>query len=787
MFLWPLVVFRKYLRGKSVTFKFSFCVTAQVVIINTVVLMLGLVHLLNDWTLRILFYGTFLYSLREYFALTPERKRKIKYLLNGSFGWKNFFFLERRKYVRILEEFGKKVWKFYKRHWLEYSMLVVALLYGMVYFSWGAFHNCSYGFGDVYVHHSWIYGLVEGKIFSAGVYPEAMHCVVYSMHTLFGIDIYSSLLFLAGIHIVIILLAAYCFMKEIFHWRFSPVFALILFLILDVACVDEVFSMSRLQWTLPQEYGFHTIYLCALYLLRYLISEKKGRFKKKETKGCWDENLLVFLLALAASIVIHFYVTIMAFFLCAAVALCTLKRIFSKTHFWPLVAGVIIGVIIAVTPMVGALASGIPFQGSIGWAVNVINGTDTGEGRTHAVQSGMNAGENAEVGNQPETVVGGSDSQIQVDGANTEVGNMQQEEVSVPAWKRYLDKGIYIIKRLLELFREKALGVYENGYVLLYENEQAGWIIGATAAVLLCCASYHFYYFVRKLKKLSCKEKKPEYGLGYPIIILASIIFMIVYAAPLIGLPELIAGARLCSTEQLLIIMVFVIVFDILFMVMAKRLTERILQRVSAITAVVLVVAVCVSGRYHGYLYFELTRYSEAVDITNEIMEALPQNAYTIVSTTDEIYQVIQDGRHEEVLTFLNSQEEDLYTLPTEYVFFFVEKKPIQYAQIHFCTGPRWMATNKYEQLYPVYSTGNEVLQSEISSEAARKEILTYGKMSRAYSELESRTILESKLYEWCRQFEEAFPFEMKVYYEDDNFVCYYVQQNVKRLYELGL
>jgi len=80
MFVWPLTIFRGYLKNKSVTYKFSFSVVVQMVIINTVVLMLGLLHILNDWTLRVLFYGSFLYSIRACFALTKERKTKIKYL-----------------------------------------------------------------------------------------------------------------------------------------------------------------------------------------------------------------------------------------------------------------------------------------------------------------------------------------------------------------------------------------------------------------------------------------------------------------------------------------------------------------------------------------------------------------------------------------------------------------------------------------------------------------------------------------------------------------------------------
>lgn len=48
MFLWPSVVFNGYLRTKSRLFRFSFCVTVPVVIMNTVVLTLGLMHKLEQ-------------------------------------------------------------------------------------------------------------------------------------------------------------------------------------------------------------------------------------------------------------------------------------------------------------------------------------------------------------------------------------------------------------------------------------------------------------------------------------------------------------------------------------------------------------------------------------------------------------------------------------------------------------------------------------------------------------------------------------------------------------------
>lgn len=782
MFLWPMIVFRKFLAGKSATFKFSFCVTGQVVLINTAVLLLGLMHILNVWTVRILFYGTLLYSLREYYLPTKERRKKLRYLVNGTFGWKNFLLLERRKLIRTIEKFCKRIAEFYKKHWLEYSLLLVALVYGMIYFSWGVFHEHSYGFGDMYVHHSWIYGLVEGKIFSAGVYPEAMHCVVYSIHALFGIEIYSCMLFIAGIHLVIILLSAYCFMKEIFAWRFSAVVVLALFLTIDVVCIDEVFSMSRLQWTLPQEYGFHTIYICALYLLRYLSSDKRKVIKEKRTKWCWNENLLIFTLALAASISIHFYSTIMAFFLCAAVALFSIRKIFNKKHFWPLVAGAMAGVLIAVAPMAGALASGIPFQGSIGWAVNVINGTDTAEGRAQDAQVYIEK----EQADNIEPELPGETTQN-----NVSSGEQENRPVAAEPEPSVVNKVFAKIKSIAEkiwkLCEEKAMTVYKKAYVPLYKGERAVWIVGVSCGVTAICLLVMCFLTIRAWRARK-KQSRTRYATEYLMVVAATVLFMVLYAAPYLGLPELIAGARLCSNLHLLIAVLFVIPFDMLIDLLAKKVPEAILRWSSLLVVTGLVAGIYVSGNYHGYMYFELTRYNGAVTATAQIMDLLPQYSYTIVSATDEQYQVIQDGRHEELLSFLSEEKSYSYVLPTEYVFIFVEKQPIKYAQNHFFSGPDWLAADKYQLFYGEKSVWPEIIHTEISEEYAAKDMLRFpSKPSLSYSNMSSRTILESKLNKWCEKFEKLYPNEMKIFYEDEAFVCYYFRQNTQNLYNLNV
>ncbi len=112
--------------------------------------------------------------------------------------------------------------------------------------------------------------------------------------------------------------------------------------------------------------------------------------------------------------------------------------------------------------------------------------------------------------------------------------------------------------------------------------------------------------------------------------------------------------------------------------------------------------------------------------------------------------------------------------------------RPIQYAQNHFFTGPDWLAEENTLYYTTYFSEGNSINASEISREQAEKEMMTFSKLSQTYSNLDSRTILESKAYEWCRKFEASYPQEMKVYYEDENFCCYIIRQNTYRLYQFG-
>ena len=119
MFIWPSVVFGNYLRRKSKIFRFSFCVTIQIILVNTIVLMLGFFHILDEKVIKCLFYGMFLFSVC----------RGIKGDLFGK------GILQRLKLV--VHNWFKDNVGTVKSRMGEYVLLFLVILYGMIYISYG--------------------------------------------------------------------------------------------------------------------------------------------------------------------------------------------------------------------------------------------------------------------------------------------------------------------------------------------------------------------------------------------------------------------------------------------------------------------------------------------------------------------------------------------------------------------------------------------------------------------------------------------------------------------------
>lgn len=737
MFLWPLVVFWGHLRGRTKTYRFSFCVTVQIVLINTVVLTLGLFHILHRFVVLFLFYGVFvlalIQNLRRYFASADLDKIKGYRLSTAR--------------LRVKESVSE-IWHGICPTLKEHGLLLAVIVYGMLYFSYGAFQIQSYGYGDLYVHHDWVNGLLEGKIFSGGVYPAAMHCFIYCMNSLLGIRVYSILLFLQGIHTAVLFFSAYILLREVFYSKYTPVFVIMLFLTLDLVNADQIQSMFRLQITLPQEFCLHTVFLCAFYLIVYLKNTHFTFWKNRLLTCHWDGNLFLFMTSLAVAVMTHFHTTIMVFLVCMSFAVFAWKKILRREYLVPLTAAALCGCLVAVMPMGAALASGTPWNDSVTWAVNAMNGEESRSLREEKEAPGKR------------------------DEAGEEIPQIERKEISITAF-------------IISLF----IGGYEkSGYAALYGRGRANWIILFTVIAVLFCWQVH-----RKLRGGFFNEICTQ----YPPVILASFLYVLVYEAPMLGLPDLIPEGRFFVPGHMMVLAVTMMPMDVLFSILALFGRECVLKLLSVCSVLGIYGAALATGNYRGFLFYELIKYHSSVSVTESIVDTFPQHSYTIVSPTDEVYSIIGHGWHEELLTFVEKCEGEEYSLPSEYVFVYVEKKPLLYAQCHFLEGPFWLGSEKYmEPYWKTYSRkypdggasqSPEIIASEATQREAGKKIPEYTNPWLMYTQLDSRTVLESKAYAWCQRFLEQYPFEMNVYYEDEDFVCYYFRQDPASLYNLAL
>lgn len=726
MFIWPTVVFWKHLRKKSKIYHFNFCITVQIVLINIVVLMMGLFRILNRKTIICLFVGVFLLSVWQ-------RMKTVWFSAQASASTdgnvRMLLQYVRKKTSENLQELKKDICA----NILEYGLLFGVVIFGMLYFSYGAFQVQCYGQTDIMIHHQWVNRLVEGKIFPDGIYPEAMHCFIYCMYALFGTQIYSIMAFLQCIHIMVFFLSAYGLFREIFCWRYSPVFVLALYLTINMTVFPCEDSMYRLQATLPVEYGLYTQFLCALYLIRYLKYSGHMRWKESFSKCCWDENLFLFMMSLSASVAIHYSTTIMAFIVCVSFAVFNIKKVFRFRYFIPLTVSIVCGCVVAAMPMAGALAGGTSFGAFVDRGINSINSTNVEQKQVHKDEIVKNP----------------------LEPTDKDLDIITQLPESVQKIVKSVIKTEYFLKAIIK-----------RGYQGMYGEERGRRIFAVTAAVIMIC-------FIGKLS--SCRNLK-QICSGYPPFILTTVLAMIIYMAyesPDLGFPVLIPNNRYCSSAHMVVLAVMMMPADIIFSMAASFCKDFILQTASVVFTAGIYVFINWYGIFHGYLYYSLTRYDLAVKVTNSIIEEFPQDSYTVISPHEEACQVELYGEHEEIASFIENCDGEFYSIPTEYVFIYVEKKPIEYQQLYYFSGPFWLAK----------SGNSQILSSIISKEDAQGDLSGLAPESR-YKE--GRTILESKAYEWCLQFKERYPSVLNVYYEDDDFACCYFKQNTDIPYNLA-
>ena len=744
MYLWPSVVFKKHLKkNPSRTYKFAFCTVVQFVLINTMVLGLGLVKILKPFVLIILFYGLFLYFLFKDHKIKRVNKLRFKNMFSGTYGKRTIFLdvyrLIKKKAIKL-----KNIFCGYMRgHWSEYFVLFVLVAFGVAYFSVNPLQMNSYGFGDSYPHHSWIYELTLGNIFSGGIYPEGMHCIIAVLNMACGIPIYNALLFLGPILAMIILLSLYILFRELFRWKWSPALALTLFLVLDIKRDTVITGVARIQVGLPQEYGFPAMFLCMAYLIRFFKNGKKYE-KSKIPVFLRDDDLRIFTFAVATTICAHFYATILAVIICLGAGVILVFRAFSK-KFISFLVGCIAAVVIAALPMMIAFAEGYPFQYSIDWALKLIKGED----------------------------------EYSFTNQNTDSYAISQNNTDGNASKVITAKPKVPLRTTIQK-------LYEDTYVFMYGKDRAELIMQFAFIGVGIWMAVRILVFRRRRSDDEYRFQGHQFD-GYLALVISAILITISYSMYLLGIPQFIENYRVCSISLMLNYAIFIIPVDVIGVFIIDRFKKVIGTIVAVSSLIFIYVWSRVSGCFHGFLSMEVTRFNSSVNVTNSILEKMGKgsNNFTIVSTTDELYLVLGYGYHEELIDFINKSEGDKYSIPTEYIFIYIEKNVIARAQKHYATGPSWLAENKFANS-DYQSVGEGIIKQTISKEYADLYFGTFPSKMAVYNTLWSRTVLFSKAFVWCQKFNAMYPNELHTFYEDDDILVYYLRQNPRNLYELA-
>lgn len=261
--------------------------------------------------------------------------------------------------------------------------------------------------------------------------------------------------------------------------------------------------------------------------------------------------------------------------------------------------------------------------------------------------------------------------------------------------------------------------------------------------------------------------KKNDYG-GILWSIGFYMLFMcVMQALTALGLPELMQPSRLCIFFCYSLGLVWALNADaIIYLIFGWVKKSWIMNSVSGVVLVVGSVLAVLIGLVRTPSVSGALETNEAIICLTNIIHENKQFTWTLLSANDERQMMLDYGRHYEMITFLREltdlEKNPEITFPTEYVYFFIEKQPINYA-----------------------GTANGVDLKPVSEEGALTPINMEKGISAYLSENRWGTM--SHMYYWAQAFQKLYPNEMEVYYETGDFVCYRLHQNVECLYNLAI
>ena len=753
----PALMFRRILRGRSLAEQFLMCYTFGNFYIINIVFLLQLLHISNFLTLAgltavlsIVIGGRVnRIPLKQQAGNTWHLFGK---LLRGRMKLKSAIFL----FLGKCAEGIKRLAKFFYRHIVKNPIQSMLLLGIGVCLCWiyGRQIILVYGYraSDIPVHMSWINEMSRGKIFAKGVYPFGFHCIIYYLHAVFRFDTYVILCQFFFAQVIFMHLVLLAMMKQLCKTKYIPYIGTFVFLLGNFWSGQ---TYSRFYATLPQEFGMIFVIPSIYFLIRFFQIPKQ-KLADKETRL----TLQCFAMAFSLTLAIHFYGTMIAGLCCIGIACGFCFRFLRKEYFRRIMFTGICSVFLAVLPMGIAFATGTPLQGSLGWGLRVINGgkssssteTEADEAETLEVSTGDDKNTVRVV--KPDGTVMEIDVSDLPSAQENESGGQTQTETTAPAVPKvsFGEKIRKIPGKAKNALSEMSSRILE--FIIKLDVKNIGYMILASFALLLL------------LGLVFCIFRQPGYGAMLMSMGFCMWIVTILLCAGVFGLPPLMDGAR-CSIYYvyLLSAALTALADGLLYMVLPLRKLRLVRNAVSlAVTAAVLM------GMFQNHMIKQSGFSSEfvmngAITCLSNIIHENEDKTWTIVSANDEMQMGLDHGWHYETTTFLRGMEtlekNTKVIIPTKTVYFFIEKIPLDNSVTYDKSG------------------------QSISRKGASRSLPNVGGIGMYQGE--GRWIVMSRMYYWAQAFMELYPNEMKVYYEDNKFICYKIEQNMYHQYDFAI
>lgn len=771
-----LVFYPNVAHCRAVTRFFAYFSIGNFYIMN-LVYALELMHI-SCWLTLVL--GTVLPAAAVYVKVRkiPLRKRlqlsnvRLSRVIRGSFGVKNWLLRSGKSLAAAAVRFGRFVLGSVCAHGMDSLMMVLVVAAVLGCYEPALTERFGVCASDVAVHTYWINALGKNEIFVAGVYPFGFHNIIYYIHTVFRIDTYVLMRVFWLVQVIWIHLVLTMFLKGICKSRFLPYAGTILFLFSGF--MDG--SFTRYYSSLPQEFGQLFILPAVYFAFEFF------RIKREELKGIREKAVSVwylvgFALNFAMTFSVHFYGTMILGVFCVGIACGYVGRFLQRKYFTKVVSTCTIALFVALLPMAIAYLSGTMLEGSLQWAMGVMapdEGQQADREETEYDENGVPVG--AKIVELEDGILAYEDylddgSVIYYPLQNQDLSQEEREDLIANGYQGSADEAGDSVEKS---YRQIAIEKLKQGRKKL---ENLCDVMHQT--VMACLFQEHAHglskwiYFcllcVPVIALLLLLLRRFDEAFSLVSVGVNILLLMLLLVMPNLDLPTLMQQSRIIIYLAYFVPVLWVLTVDRALYALLGVWRAGWMQGLLHVSSLGAAIAVCVMIVQLGYTKeapeIDALQSNEAVTCLTNIIREEKDFSWTIVSAYDEMRMGEDHGYHEELVTFLKNMEHvggvSMVTIPSKTVYFFVEKRPIDY-------------TMPYE--------GSGQL---ISERGAQQALPAAGGFFDYMGE--NRWILMSRMNEWAQAFQKMYPHEMSVYYENENFICYKLEQNDYHLFNLSI